>query len=35
LLAERPSDYVRERQGQIVSEVRLLESRGHYHGIDW
>jgi len=35
LLAAQPSEYVRERQGQIVSEVRLLESRGHYRGIDW
>ena len=35
LLAERPSDYVRERQGQIVAEVRLLEARGHYRGIAW
>jgi monofunctional glycosyltransferase len=35
LRAERPSDYVRERQRQIVSEVRLLESRGHYRGIHW
>ena len=35
LLAARPSDYVRERQAEIVSEVRLLESRGHYRGIDW
>lgn len=35
LLAARPSEYVRERQSEIVSEVRLLESRGHYRGIDW
>ena len=31
----RPSDYVRERQSWIVGQVRLLESRGHYRGIDW
>jgi monofunctional biosynthetic peptidoglycan transglycosylase len=35
LLAAQPSEYVRERQAQIVSEVQLLESRGHYRGIAW
>ena len=35
LLAKQPSEYVRERQSWIVSQVRLLESRGHYRGIDW
>ena len=35
LLAAQPSEYVRQRQAEIVSEVRLLESRGHYRGIDW
>jgi monofunctional glycosyltransferase len=35
LLADRPSDYVRERQAAIVAQMRLLESRGHYRGIDW
>ena len=35
LLAAQPSEYVRERQAQIVSEVQLLESRGHYRGIHW
>ena len=35
LFAAKPSDYVRERQAQIVSEVELLESRGHYRGIRW
>jgi monofunctional biosynthetic peptidoglycan transglycosylase len=35
LLAARPSDYVRERQSWIVGQMRLLESRGHYRGIDW
>jgi len=35
LLAARPSEYVRERQSFIASQVRLLESRGHYRGIDW
>ena len=35
LRAARPSEYVRERQAWIVAQVRLLESRGHYRGIDW
>ncbi len=35
LHAGRPSDYVRERQRSIVEQIQLLESRGHYRGIDW
>ena len=35
LRAAQPSDYVRERQRWIVDQVHLLESRGHYRGIDW
>jgi monofunctional biosynthetic peptidoglycan transglycosylase len=35
LSAARPSDYVRERQRWIAGQMRLLESRGHYHGLDW
>ena len=35
LSAARPSDYVRDRQAWIVAQVYLLESRGHYRGIDW
>lgn len=35
LSAARPSAYVRERQAWIESQVRLLDSRGHYVGIDW
>ncbi len=35
LLAARPSEYVRERQAWIASQVRLLESRGHYRGLAW
>lgn len=35
LSAARPSEYVRERQAWIVSQVRLLESRGHYRGLGW
>jgi monofunctional biosynthetic peptidoglycan transglycosylase len=33
--ASQPSDYVHERREQIVEQVNLLESRGHYVGIDW
>ena len=35
LLAAQPSAYVRERQVEIMAEVELLESRGHYRGIRW
>jgi monofunctional biosynthetic peptidoglycan transglycosylase len=35
LNAARPSDYVRERQAWIESQIQLLDSRGHYRGIDW
>jgi monofunctional biosynthetic peptidoglycan transglycosylase len=35
LNAARPSDYVRERQVWIESQIHLLDSRGHYRGIDW
>jgi monofunctional biosynthetic peptidoglycan transglycosylase len=31
----RPSGYVRSRQGWILTQMRLLESRGHYQGLDW
>jgi monofunctional glycosyltransferase len=33
--AARPSAYVRGRQVQIIAQVRLLETRGHYRGIEW
>ena len=35
LRASRPSEYVRERQRWIVDQMRLLEERGHYRGLDW
>jgi monofunctional biosynthetic peptidoglycan transglycosylase len=35
LRAARPSAYVRDRQRFIVTQIRLLDSRGHYRGIDW
>ena len=33
--AARPSGYVRSRQAWILTQMRLLESRGHYQGLDW
>lgn len=33
--AAKPSAYVRERQAEIVLQMRLLEERGHYRGLDW
>jgi len=35
LRASRPSAYVRERQSWIAGQMRLLESRGHFRGLDW
>jgi monofunctional biosynthetic peptidoglycan transglycosylase len=35
LRAERPTAYVRDRQDWIAGQVRVLESRGHYRGLDW
>jgi monofunctional biosynthetic peptidoglycan transglycosylase len=35
LAAARPSAYVRERQGYIAVQMRLLEERGHYRGLAW
>jgi monofunctional biosynthetic peptidoglycan transglycosylase len=35
LSAARPSDYVRSRQAWILTQMRLLESRGHYRGLNW
>lgn len=31
----RPSDYVRSRQEWILTQMQLLESRGHYQRLDW
>jgi monofunctional biosynthetic peptidoglycan transglycosylase len=33
--AARPSGYVRSRQSSILTQMRLLESRGHYQGLGW
>jgi monofunctional biosynthetic peptidoglycan transglycosylase len=35
LSAAHPSTYVRERQAQIVRQMRLLETRGHYRDLSW
>jgi monofunctional biosynthetic peptidoglycan transglycosylase len=35
LRADRPSPYVRERQAWVLAQMKLLESRGHYRGLDW
>lgn len=33
--AARPSAYVRGRQAWIVTQIRLLDARGHFRGIEW
>ena len=33
--AARPSQHVRERQAWILAQMRMLETRGHYRGLDW
>jgi monofunctional biosynthetic peptidoglycan transglycosylase len=33
--AARPSAYVRQRQSWILSQMRILETRGHYAGLGW
>jgi monofunctional biosynthetic peptidoglycan transglycosylase len=35
LRADSPSPYVRERQAWVLSQMKLLEARGHYRGLDW
>jgi monofunctional biosynthetic peptidoglycan transglycosylase len=35
LRAARPSAYVRSRQAWIVTQMQLLDARGHYRGLDW
>ncbi len=35
LRADAPSDYVRTRQAEIETQMRLLEGRGHYAGLVW
>jgi monofunctional biosynthetic peptidoglycan transglycosylase len=33
--ANPPSDYVRMRQREILGQMRLLDERGHYIGLNW
>lgn len=35
LRVAHPSAYVRSRQAWIVTQMRLLDARGHYLGIEW
>jgi monofunctional biosynthetic peptidoglycan transglycosylase len=35
LRVDKPSAYVRERQTWILEQMQLLETRGHYRGLDW
>jgi monofunctional glycosyltransferase len=35
LSAARPSAYVRSRQAWILTQMRLLETRGYYRDLDW
>jgi monofunctional biosynthetic peptidoglycan transglycosylase len=35
LHVDKPSNYVRSRQSWILGQMRLLETRGHYRGLDW
>lgn len=35
LHVQRPSSYVRSRQVWVLSQMTLLESRGHYRELDW
>jgi monofunctional biosynthetic peptidoglycan transglycosylase len=35
LHVDKPSDYVRGRESWILGQMKLLETRGHYRGLDW
>jgi monofunctional glycosyltransferase len=35
LSAAAPGEYVESRQREILEQMRLLEERGHYRGLDW
>ena len=35
LHVDKPSSYVRGRQSWILGQMKLLETRGHYRGLDW
>jgi len=33
--ARNPGDYLQGRRREILEQMRLLEERGHYQGLDW
>jgi monofunctional biosynthetic peptidoglycan transglycosylase len=35
LQANQPTAYIRERQTWILGQMRLLDERGHFHGLSW
>ena len=35
LHVDKPSNYVHGRQSWILGQMKLLETRGHYRGLDW
>jgi monofunctional biosynthetic peptidoglycan transglycosylase len=35
LRVDKPSAYVRGRQAWVLAQMRVLEARGHYRGLDW
>ena len=35
LSAARPSAYVRGRQAEVLAQMSLLETRGHYRALEW
>jgi monofunctional glycosyltransferase len=35
LHVDKPTNYVRGRQSWILGQMKLLETRGHYRGLDW
>jgi monofunctional biosynthetic peptidoglycan transglycosylase len=35
LRVDKPSNYVRSRQSWILGQMKVLETRGHYRGLDW
>ncbi len=35
LHVDEPSSYVRGRESWILAQMKLLETRGHYRGLDW
>jgi len=35
LRVDKPTGYVRSRQSWILGQMKLLETRGHYRGLNW